>query len=76
MSNIVEIIFITELYSHPPNALKCRSEAQRRAITSPAAGFIEIRPGVARSAAEGGRPTHTNNMKAIAEFFGAMNTTR
>ena len=40
-----------------------RSEAERRAITSPAAGFDEGRPEVARSAAKKGRPSHTTNMK-------------
>ena len=53
-----------------------RSEAERCATASPATGFDGGRPAVAQSAAEGKRPSHTTNMKIIAdiEFFGAMNT--
>ena len=45
-----------------PKCPKCGSEAVRRATTSPAAGFDEGRPRVARSSTEGGRPSHTTSI--------------
>ena len=54
-----------QICSHTPSVLN--AGAERRATTSPAAGFDEGRPGVARSAGAGGRLSHTTNMKKLAD---------
>ena len=47
---------------HIPICPKYRSEANRRVITTAVAGLDESRPGGARSAPEGGNPSHTTNV--------------
>ena len=57
-------------YGHIPLVplMQEQSEAELCDITSPAAGFDEGRPGVARRAAEGGERSRTTNMKIITDM--------